>query len=254
MKKMLSRKKQKVDQKVIQQNMRKLPWSLESFISRLIPSQNVEKWEKVSNCGYFLRNALPYTAEHLSRSKSAFNALKHSVVQSLTIFQQRVLGLRIYGEGRRIPYLQHLPCWSAKNHCQTPIKDDVKVFIGFVDVFPFSDITSKVKDKDRALQDNIKSTKGLISLCRKITEWKNELRTIDTQIMLFFDIVDRFHRTQNVAEFEAAVSQANMRMSVHDARFLMGWKQYEQYKIDALHDNQYLSEVVLRPIEIEMNS
>jgi hypothetical protein len=243
--------KNKTTSQKLRTRVSELPQILEARIGRFVPAQNIEKWQKVSNCGYFLRNSLPYTADHLAQNKNAFNALKHSVVKSLTIFKQRVSGLRMYGG--YTPYLHYVPCY-------TMVTDNIKRRIDFYLIDVKSTVFHSVEREHGKyvvtygeygiLKDqnpNIEAVESLIDACKEITVWKNDLRTIDSQMVLFYDIVDRFQRTLNVAEFESAASKANFSISVDDARSLP----YKRYWVDVLHDHQYLPEVLL-PIEIQI--
>lgn len=217
-----------------------LPSVVRREIFRTIPAQNIEIWPKVSNCGYFLRSAFPFTAMQLSRNKAAYTALQHSVLQSLKIFKERVSRLRMYGNGRNIIHIQDMPCYP---HCHVPVKADIDIAI--------SHCRGKFGISIIMREYNLMQVETMIRACKNITIWKDKLRAIDSQVMSYFNILDRFHQTQNVGEFEAAVLKAKMRLSVKDARRFYPFRMdiYNAEKLDALHDHQLLPEI-LRPIEM----
>jgi hypothetical protein len=147
-----------------------LPIELQENIRHFAPSYifpvDIQKLNALGNCGAFLQNLEPVRADQIDAQPLLREAFHEVVLRSLVGFHKRVNKLRLYRKARiRYPYKDMLD--PEFNH--NPLIERIRLAIEDVSAHP-----------DMPAAD-------LMERCKRISEWKNELRQMPEKFSMILD-------------------------------------------------------------------
>jgi hypothetical protein len=214
---------------------------------------DLTKFLSLKNCGYFLKNMQPFRVEKFDDHPQLLKAFNDAVFKSLNQFCSRIKSLRLY---------KFATCHYYEKGIWVPIHDDENSLMSRITL-----TTDEVR-RNRNMRDPYMRGKDLAERCKRITEWKKEIKEMAFEfpriLMHFERYVNEFPNYKIPEDFMGNVEfEYPLPRQIPRYEDILWLQEYDEDAEDALelaqqcvsqirrgmeHDNKYL-DVILSPLD-----